>query len=158
MDIRDFNKIIVVSLCDRFTDSVANLLSQNLDMMFCNTRDLVEYELIDQKIIQEKCSKEYLKKSERAVMKHIASFVNVVVSINFDYLIHNIDILKIGGLIVFLKLPKNYVKENSNVVDLIDYENRSQELQKVSHAMINLRKTEPNFVCSKIMEVLGGIL
>ena len=110
MNNRDFNKIVIVSLCDSYTKQLGKLLSQNLDMMFCDTKDLIEYELIDRNAIQALCSKEYLEASERKVIDHIASFVNVVVAISYDYLIHNIDILKENSLIVYVKLSKKYVK------------------------------------------------
>ena len=106
-----FNKIVVVSLCEKYTKDVAQNLSGKLDMMFCDTKDLIEYELIDKKAIEKLCSKSYLKSSEKGVLKRIASFENVVVSINYDYLIHNFQILKNKSLIIFLKLSKNYVKE-----------------------------------------------
>jgi len=158
MNIRDFNKIIVVSLCDSFTDVVAKALSQNLDMMFCNTKELIEYELIDKKKVQEVCSKEYLQLSERRVMKHIASFVNVVVSINFDYLINNFDVLKAGALVVFVKLSKTFLKANDEVVNLIAYDTRTAKLKDLAHLQVNTIKTDTNFVCNKIIENLGGIL
>ena len=158
MNIRDFNKIIVVSLCDSFTDVVAKALSQNLDMMFCSTKDLIEYELIDKQKVQELCSREYLQLSERRVMKHIASFVNVVVSINYDYLINNFDVLKDGALLVFVKLSKTFLKENDEAVNLIAYETRTANLKALAHLQLNTIKTEPNYVCNKIIENLGGIL
>lgn len=155
---RVFNKIVLVSLCDKFTKDVANVLAQNLGMMFCDTKDLIEYELIDKQAIETLCTKEYLKKSEISVLKHIASFENVVVSINFDYLSHNINILKQGSIIVFLKLSKNYVKNNSDAVEFIDYEQRTQSLTKIATATIDIRKTDSKFVCNKIINTLGGIL
>ncbi len=155
---RVFDKIVLVSLCDKFTKEVGNALSQSLGMMFCDTKDLIEYELIDRKAIETLCTKEYLKKSETSVLKRIASFENVVISINFDYLTHNINILKQGSIIVFLKLSKNYVKNNSGTVEYISYEEATQKLTQIATATINIRKTETNFVCEKIIDTLGGIL
>ncbi len=153
-----FNKIVLVSLCDTYTKNLGTLLSQNLDMLFCDTKDLIEYELIDKKALEENCSKEYLKASEQKVLRHLASFVNVVVAINFDYLWHNIKLLEKGSLIVFLNLPKNYVKENGNVVDVIGYEERSKNLEKIATATVKIKKTDISFVCEKVISTLGGIL
>ena len=154
----NFNKIVIVSLCDEFSKKVGKNLSQELGMMFCDTKDLIEYELIDRKAIETLCTKEYLKKSETSVLKRIASFENVVISINFDYLTHNINILKQGSIIVFLKLSKNYVKNNSGTVEYISYEEATQKLTQIATATINIRKTETNFVCEKIIDTRGGIL
>lgn len=153
-----YNKIVIVSLCDGFTKSVSEKLSQMLGMMFCDTKDLIEYELIDKKMIERLCTKDYLENAEKMVIKHISSFVDVVVAINFDYLSHNFDLLKDGSLIVFLKLSKIFVKNNGNVVDQIAFESRTSQLEKLATLNLNIRKTDINFVCEKIIENLGGLL
>lgn len=158
MEIRDFNKIVIVSLCDSYSKNLGNILSQNLDMMFCDTKDLIEYELIDKNALEQISSKKYLQESEKRVVKHIASFVNIVVSINYDYLIHNLKELKNNSLIVFVNLPKKYVKENGNIVDYLDFENRTKDLAEISNVNLNIRKIDINFVVEKIVEKLGGIL
>ncbi len=156
--IESFNKIILVSLCDKFSTEVGKTLSQSLGMMFCNAKDLEEYELIDKDTLKEVCSKEYFEKREKSVIKHIASFEDVVVSINYDYLIHNINILQKHSLIVFLDLTKDYVKENGNIVDVIDYENRVVNLKNISVVNIDIEDADANLVCEKIITQLGGIL
>lgn len=149
-----FDKIVLVSLCDKFTCDLGNFLSQNLGMMFCDAKELVEYELVDKKAMEELCSVEYLKKSEKNVAKHIASFENVVVSIGYDYLMHNLEILKEKSLIVFVKLPKIFVKSNGNPIDEIAYEARSKDLEEISDVTLSVRKTELQFVTGKIIENL----
>lgn len=152
------NKIIVVSLCDQYTRKVARSLSNTLGMLFCDTKDMIEYELIDYKALEEKCSKAYLRKKERDVIKHIASFENVVVAISYDYLSHNLRLLKSGSVIVFLKLTKKFVKENATMVETISYEERCENLKKICQATITLRNTDEKVVSEKIIETLGGIL
>lgn len=154
----NFNKIIIVSLCDRLTKSVGKKLSQSLDMMYCDAKDLVEYELIDKNTLKKFSSKEYFDNAERSVFKHISSFENVVVTINFDYLSHNVDLLKEESLIVFLKLSKTYIKEHANVLNSISYDNRTAELENLSNLTVTLKKTETDFVVSKIVEEIGRIV
>ena len=158
MDIRGFNKIVIVSLCDRLTKSVGKKLSQHLGMIFCDTKDLVEYDLIDKKAVEKLCTKEYLEKAEKKVISQIASFENVTVAINYDYLVHHINILKVKGLVVFVNLPKKYVKEKSNVVNFISYDERTKTLKNISTLTVNVRNTNVDFVCNKIITELGGIL
>lgn len=158
MDIRGFNKIVIVSLCDRLTKSVGKKLSQHLGMIFCDTKDLVEYDLIDKKAVEKLCTKEYLEKAEKKVISQIASFENVTVAINYDYLVHHINILKAKGLVVFVNLPKKYVKEKSNVVNFISYDERTKTLKNISTLTVNVRNTNVDFVCNKIITELGGIL
>lgn len=158
MDIRDFNKIIIVSLCDRFTKNLGKRLSQNLGMIFCDTKDLIEYELIDKKAVEKLCTKDFLEKSEKNVLKHIASFENVVVSISYDYLVHNLNILKERSLIVFVSLSKKYIKEKSNSINFISYDERSKKLKEIANLTVNVLNTDLDFVCKKIITQLGGIL
>lgn len=153
-----FNKIVVVSLCDFVTKDVANALSQNLGMMFCDTKDLMEYELVDVKAIENLCSKEFLEQSEKKVIKHIASFENVVVSINFDYLIHNLNIIKENSILVFLKLTKKFVEASSTSVDAISFADRNKQLEQIANVTIPLKKIETNFACKKIIDAIGRIL
>lgn len=153
-----FNKIILVSLCDKFSTEVGKTLSQSLDMMFCNAKDLEEYELIDKDTLKKVCSKDYFDTREKSVVKHIASFEDVLVSINYDYLMHNIQILKKNSLIVFLNLSKDYVKQNGNIIDVIDYENRVENLKKISVLNVDIDLVDVNIVCEKIISQLGGIL
>lgn len=158
MEHGNINKIIIVSLCDSFTKELGKILSQNLDMIFCDTKDLIEYELIDKNAIEQFCTTEYLEQSEKRVVKHIASFMNVVVSINYDYLVHNLEILKNNSLFVFLNLPKKYIEENGNAVNVISYENRSQTLTDICDVVVSIRKTDLDFVCEKLIKILGGVL
>ena len=118
---------------------------------------MIEYELIDKKAIEKLCTKEYLEKSEKSVISHIASFENVVVAINYDYLTHN-NILKENSLIVFVDLPKKFVKEKGNVVDFIAFDERTTTLKNIATLTVSVRNTDIDFVCKKVMSGLGGIL
>lgn len=124
-------------------------------MMFCDAQDLMEYDLIDKDAIKKFCSEEYLLNAEKKVFQHISSFVNVVVSISFDALTHNFETLKDGSLIVFLKVPRNAIKEKINK---IAYDNRSEELEKISTLTLKVKKLDCNFVCDKVIKAIGGIL
>lgn len=154
----NFNKIMLVSLCDKWTPEVGVRLSQILGMLFCDIDELMEYELIDKKSIELFCTKEYLNDREKKVLKHYSTFENVVSSISFDYFIHNIKYLGTNNLIVFLNVPKNFAKEQLNSVDLIAFDDRKKKLEESAHLCINLRKTDIDFVCDKIISTLRGIL
>ena len=152
------NKIILVSLCDKWTVEVGEFLSQTLGMMFCDVNDLVEYELIDKNRIERLCSKEYLVESERKVMRHVASFENVVVSISFDYFANNQPILKKNALMIFVDAPKKFIETNAGVVAAISYDAREKTAREFADAVVSVRKTDKDFVCKKILETLRGLL
>ncbi len=154
----NINKIVLVSLCDNFSNQLATALSQTLDMVFCDTNALVEYELVDKNAMEKLCSPQYLKSCERKVLKHIASFENVVVSISYDYLIHNIDVLKYNSAVVFVELPKVFVKNNGDALAILAFDERTKNLKELADVNIAVRKTEIDFISRKIIENLGSVL
>lgn len=151
----EFNKIVIVTLCDGYTKSLANLLSQSLDMMFCDTKELVEYELVDKDAIEKLCTKEYLEKSEKKAVKHIASFDNVVVAINYDYLVRHYNLLKDSCLIIYLKLPQNFVREHGNAIDRLVFDDRDVDLKNLANIILNVKKVDIEFVCDKVVKKIG---
>ncbi len=150
-----FNKIIIISLNDQLTQKIGKTLAEKLEMMFCDAKDLMEYDLIDKGAIEQFCTKEYLEESEKKVFKHIASFMNVVVSINFDSLINNIDVLEENALIVFLKVAKTHI---SDPINKVAFKERNKTLEDISDVTVSVRKLDANFVYDKIIKALGGIL
>ncbi len=158
MNKKNFDKIVLVSLCDNFTNQLGTAMSQNLGMLFCDTKELVEYELVDKNSVKELCSLDYLKKCEKRTIKHIASFESVVVSINYDYLIRNIDLLKEKGLVVFVELSKSFVKEQGDALSLLAYADRTKNLQDVSDICVSVRKTDIEFVEDKVLQTIGRML
>lgn len=158
MNKENINKIVLVSLCDSFSNQLATRLSQTLDMVFCDTKALVEYELVDKNAMEKLCTPQYLKDCEKKVMKHIASFENVVVSISYDYLIQNFDILKKNAIVLFVELPKVFVKNNGSALDGLAYEQRGGNLKEIADSCISLRKTDIDFALKKVIEILGRVL
>lgn len=158
MNKKNFNKIVLISLCDNFSNQVGNSLSQSLDMLFCDARELVEYELVDKKAIEELCSVDYLKQCERKAIKHIASFENVVVSIGYDYLVRNFNLLKENSLIIFVELSKAYVKEHSDTLNFISYSQRNCDLKSICDVLLPIRKTDIDLVVKKIEEGIRSII
>lgn len=158
MNEKNFDKIVLVSLSEKFTSELGTMLSQTLGMLFCDAKELVEYELIDKKAVEQLCSVEYLEESERKVMRHIASFENVVVSISYDYLVHNYECLSQKGLIIFLKLPQSFVKDNGKPLDRLAYKDRTSKLQQLADISVSVRKTEVGFVLQKVIENLRSLI
>ncbi len=149
-----FNKIVIISLCDKWTKEIAKTLAQSLDMVFCDTKDLIEYELIDKVALEEISSKEYMDEAEGKVVKHISTFDGVTVSISYDYFSRHNHLLRDNSCFIFLSLTKTFVKENSNPIDYISFDKRTKHLQELSDITIPVRKTDANYVCLKIIERL----
>ena len=154
----NINKIIVVSLCDRWTAEVAEKLSQFLGVMFCDVEDLVEYELLDKEKLAKVTSEKYLKESEAKVMRHVASFENVVAAISYDYYVNNLNVLKKNALTIFLNVSKKFVSEKGAVANSLAYDDRSKKLDSECDFSLKIVKNEPDFVCEKIIKMLRSNL
>lgn len=158
MNKKNFNKIILVSLCDKFSSELGRAVSEDLNMLFCDTKEMMEYELVDRHAIEELCSVDYLKACERKIIKHIASFEGVVVSMDYDYLVRNFNLLEEKSLIIFLQLSKTFVKENADAVSSLAYEGRTDDLKTIADVCISLRKTDIDFALNKVEEELGRLV
>lgn len=157
MNAEKFNKIIIVSLYEKFSEEVGNLISHELGMLFCSAKDLMDYEIIDRKAVEEKCSVAYLKKLEKKVIKQISSFVNVCVSISYERFVENAVLFKDNALVFFVDLPKTYLKTVSTP-DYLRYDERRGTLKKLSTITISVRKVDSDSVKEKILSQLGGIV
>lgn len=153
----DFDKIVIVSLYERFSTLVAKAIAKDVNMLFCSTRELLAYEIMDRKLIEERCSVDYLKKQELRVIKNLASYENVCISISYERFYENASLFLKNSLIVFIDLPKTYIKQKSKI-SYIRFNERRENLIKTSTLSLKVRKVEVESVKNKILKQLGGIL
>lgn len=153
----DFDKIVVVSLYERFSTLVAKAIAKDVNMLFCSTRELLAYEIMDRKLVEERCSVDYLKKQELRVIKNLASYENVCISISYERFYENASLFQKNSLIVFIDLPKTYIKQKSKI-SYIRFNERRESLIKTSTLSLKVRKVEVESVKIKILKQLGGIL
>lgn len=155
---KNFDKIVLVSLCESFTREVARELSKTLEMMFCDASDLLQYQLADRQTLEELWDKAYLDAQEKKVMQQVASFENVVVAANFDLFARHEKILGKNAAVVFVELSNAYVKKFGNKIDAVAYKNRTEKLRNLSNITVKIVKTDTNFVCNKILNALAEIV
>ncbi len=153
----DFDKIVIVSLYERFSTLVAKAIAKDVNMLFCSTRELLAYEIMDRKLVEERCSVDYLKKQELRVIKNLASYENVCISISYERFYENASLFQKNSLIVFIDLPKTYIKQKSKI-SYIRFNERRESLIKTSTLSLKVRKVEVESVKIKILKQLGGIL
>ena len=153
----DFDKIVIVSLYVRFSTLVAKAIAKDVNMLFCSTRELLAYEIMDRKLVEERCSVDYLKKQELRVIKNLASYENVCISISYERFYENASLFQKNSLIVFIDLPKTYIKQKSKI-SYIRFNERRENLIKTSTLSLKVRKVEVESVKIKILKQLGGIL
>lgn len=151
------NKIVIVSLCEKFSNEIANLISQDLGMLYCNARELIEYELIDRKRVEELASVKYVKDTEKKVLKNLSTYENVCISLSYEHFMLSFKEFAKNSFIIFLDLPKSFIKQNDNV-SYIDYEERKKQLEKSATCTVSVRKLDKKFVKDKALKILGGIV
>ena len=157
MEEEKYNKIVVVSLYEKFSTLVAKAMSNDLGMLFCSVRELMAYEIADRKLMEERCSVEYLKKQEQRVLKNLASYENVCISISYERFMQSFSLFQKESAIVFIDLPKTYIKQKSKI-SFIRFEERQVRLEQNSTVTIKARKIDVELVKNKILKQLGGIL
>lgn len=157
MEEKKYNKIVIVSLYEKFSTLVAKNISNDLGMLFCSARELLAYEIMDRKLMEEKCSVEYLKKQEQRVLRNLASYENVCVSISYERFMESYVDFQKNSVIVFIDLPKTYIKQKSKI-SYIRYDERKARLEQNSTIIIRVRKVDAKLVKNKILKELGGIL
>ena len=157
MEEKKYNKIVIVSLYEKFSTLVAKNISNDLGMLFCSARELIAYEIMDRKLIEERCSVEYLKKQEERVLRNLASYENVCISISYERFMESYELFQKESVIVFIDLPKTYIKQKSKI-SFIRFEERQARLEQNSTFSIKVRKVDVDLIKNKILKKLGGIL
>ncbi len=157
MEEKKYNKIVIVSLYEKFSTLVAKNISNDLGMLFCSARELIAYEIMDRKLVEERCSVEYLKKQEQRVLRNLASYENVCISISYERFIESYELFQKESVIVFIDLPKTYIKQKSKI-SFIRFEERQARLEQNSTFSIKIRKVDVDLIKNKILKKLGGIL
>ena len=157
MEEKKYNKIVIVSLYEKFSTLVAKNISNDLGMLFCSARELIAYEIMDRKLVEERCSVEYLKKQEQRVLRNLASYENVCISISYERFMESYELFQKESIIVFIDLPKTYIKQKSKI-SFIRFEERQARLEQNSTFSIKVRKVDVDLIKNKILKLLGGIL
>ena len=157
MEEKKYNKIVIVSLYEKFSTLVAKNISNDLGMLFCSARELIAYEIMDRKLVEERCSVEYLKKQEERVLRNLASYENVCISISYERFMEGCELFQKDSVVVFIDLPKTYIKQKSKI-SFIRFEERQARLEQNSTFSIKVRKVDVDLIKNKILKQLGGIL
>ena len=157
MEEKKYNKIVIVSLYEKFSTLVAKNISNDLGMLFCSVRELIAYEIMDRKLVEERCSVEYLKKQEQRVLRNLASYENVCISISYERFMESYELFQKESIIVFIDLSKTYIKQKSKI-SFIRFEERQARLEQNSTFSIKVRKVDVDLIKNKILKQLGGIL
>lgn len=108
--------IFLLGLSSSHTKMVAYALSLHLEMFYADVNDLLKFDLTDIGSVIDKCGVEYVEKLETKQVRNVANFQNTVYTMTFATFYANIGepSIKERSIVVFLDLPKQYCKSNTN--------------------------------------------
>ena len=104
--------LCVFGLIKEFADDIAKDLAIRLDMYYANVEEIIEFELIDLKFMEEVCGLDYLNKKELSIVRRLCTYDNTLMNINFNKLNSNkfLESVKKNCLIIYLEQSKKEYK------------------------------------------------
>lgn len=111
------NNIAILCLSKNYAKYLGKKLADNLDMFFANINDILEYNMIDNNML-ETAGKEYFDSQQQRVIGSVCQYENALICGSFEILINNAERIKNNALLVYLKLDKKttekYEKNDNN--------------------------------------------
>ena len=135
------SNVCIIGLIPDFTASVSQDLAEKLDMFYANVDDIIEFELMDVKKLEEVCGTEYLIKKEKDIVRNICSYENSLLTLNYSVLNNeeNIKNIRDNCLLIYLRFDRpNYVSSMKKV----------EKDEPLSEDVFNDR----DFICKNISE------
>lgn len=162
------SNILIVGFLGELNDRVCKKLSDDLNMFYANVADLVAYELTNADEMVTVCGLGYYQEQERKVLKRLSTFENTLFCFEYQYFI---DFAKKyfskSCHIIYLKVSQNkiekQIEKNNNVetwssaIDVIDFEQRNQNLEKLSDVVIECDRLSAQSYCKKIKDYLKSL-
>lgn len=152
--------ITVIGLVGNFKKNVAQALADKLEMIFADVNDIMEFNLINSKMI-EHAGQDYFDKNESKTVKLLASYENTVITLNLSTLNknNNIQILKENSVVVYLRLNFEQFQiinkiENYGALESINkraYKGRDMLLNKMCDICVEVEDMNTNNVVDNII-------
>lgn len=144
------SNICIIGLVPEFTAKVSMALAEKLEMFYANVDDLIEFELMDLKKLEEMCGTEYLIKEEKSIVRKICSYENTLLTLKYSVLNNedNIRNIRDNCLLIYLRFDKpNYdlvvKREESEQLEEDVYNDRDFICKNISEFTINCNATQP---------------
>ena len=113
--------ITFICVLQNYSNNVAKLLGEKLDMFYVDVEDMLDFELGDTKhilsVLGAKEGKKYIKQNEVKVIKNIASFENTIISIKPSTLFsnRNLDRIKKSSYIIYLQISPKFISKRATI-------------------------------------------
>ena len=130
--------ILIVCLNSNIGQEVAHTLADNLNMLFANCRDIVNYEVFDSKSVIEKCGLEYFQKKEQSAIKHISKYENSVIFVDYEYFLKGYNYFINNCNFVYIKIKKKQLSVDDDI-NFLAFEERDKELEQNCEFVVTVK-------------------
>lgn len=162
------SNILVVGFLGELNDRVCKKLSDDLGMFYANIADMVAYELTNADEMITVCGLDYFQEQEDKVLKRLSTFENTLFCFDYSYFMNfvkkyfskncHIIYLKVSQQKIEAQIQKNNDIETwSSAIDAIDFDERNQNLEKLSDVVIECDRLNFQSYCKKIKEYLKSL-
>lgn len=157
--------ITIVGLVNNYKKQVAKTLADELEMVFADVNDIMEFNLINSKMI-EIIGQKYFDENEEKTVKTLSTYENTVITLNFSTLNknNNIESLKKNSLIIYLRLNfDTFIEVNkAEVVGSLQkingtaFNERDYLLKKISEIVVNIDEIDIANSVKNIIREIGN--
>lgn len=160
--------IVVVGFLGELNDHVCKKLSDDLNMFYANIADMVAYELSCADEMITTCGLDYYQEQEEKVLKRLSTFENTLFCFGYQYFVdYSKKYFAKNCHIIYLKVPQqklemqirknNDVETWSSAIDVIDFDQRNRNLEKMSDVVIECDRLNVQSCCKSIKEYLKSL-
>ena len=106
------NNIIVLCLSNNYSKKICQKLSNELDMFFVDVNDILEYEMINDNMLQS-AGKDYFERQQVKTIKSLAQYDNSLLRANIELILkdNNIQVFRQNCLTLYIKLSKSLLNQ-----------------------------------------------
>ncbi len=159
--------IVLIGFFKEFTKQIGKKLALDFGLYYADVEEMIEYNLMNEKEIEELCGVDYLNNLKNKIIKDLSCYENTLITIPYNMFItnKNYDMFKSYCTIVFLNFSRDFIKEeinksqdktikNDGNVFLLAYEERTKFCIDNSDISINITQSDLDNSYKKIKKCL----
>ena len=137
------SNIALVCLSNNFLKNLGQMLADDLDMFFADIDDILEYNLVNDDML-DMAGKDYFDKEKEKVIKSVCQYDNSVICGRFETIINNVEKIKDNSLLIYIKIndelfQKYECSNNSNYrIKEIAFEEENQLISQFADISLEL--------------------
>ena len=152
------SNIALISLYDSFTSKLSEALAWELGLYYANLQDIIAYEIINPKEIEQKCGIDYLNSLKEKSFSGVMEYENSCIAVPFAMYSqkNNYKVTSRNSLVIFVKMSYSlYVnifkgKKKADIVSKLAFEDRNKFCQKHADIVVEVSNLATKLNINKI--------